>query len=39
VFFVGGQLDRVENYDTLELALFRAEDVKRGLRQDGWADE
>lgn len=38
-FFVAGQLDRVENYDTLDLAVFRAEDVKRSLLADGWSEE
>lgn len=38
-FFVDGQLDRAENYDTMELALFRAEDVKRSLTEDGWTDD
>lgn len=38
-FFVSHQLDRVENYDTLELAMFRAEDVKRTLVEDGWGEE
>jgi hypothetical protein len=37
-FFVGPTLDRVENYDTLELALFRAEDVRRSLVEDGWTE-
>jgi hypothetical protein len=38
-FFVNDTMDRVENYDTMELALFRAEDVKRMLLADGWKDE
>jgi hypothetical protein len=37
-FFVAGQLDRVENYDTVELALFRAEDVKGTLLGEGWRE-
>jgi len=28
----------VENYDTLDLAVFRAEDVKRTLIEDGWTE-
>lgn len=36
-FFVGHHLDRVENYDTMDLAVFRAADVKRTLIEDGWA--
>lgn len=38
-FFVAGRLDRVENYDTLDLALFRAEEVKRTLVEDGWRED
>ena len=38
-FFVDQQLDRAENYDTVDLALFRAEDVKRTLTDEGWTDE
>jgi hypothetical protein len=37
-FFVDHQLDRVENYDTLDLALFRADDVKRTLLEEGWTE-
>jgi hypothetical protein len=37
-FFVDHQLDRVENYDTLDLAVFRAEDVKRSLLEEGWTE-
>ncbi|MGE0461713.1 MAG: hypothetical protein AB7Q16_10125 [Vicinamibacterales bacterium] len=37
-FFVGGQLDRVENYDTLDLAVFRADEVKRSLLEEGWTE-
>ena len=32
------QLDRVENFDTLDLAVFRAEDVKRTLVEEGWTE-
>jgi hypothetical protein len=37
-FFVDHQMDRAENYDTLDLALFRAEDVKRTLIEEGWRE-
>ena len=33
-FFVNNTMDRVENYDTMELALFRAEDIKRSLVEE-----
>jgi len=32
-------MDRVENYDTMELAVFRADEIKRGLIDDDWKDE
>lgn len=38
-FFVAGQLDRVENFETVDLAVFRAEDVKRSLLGEGWREE
>ena len=38
-FFVAGQLDRVENFETVDLAVFRAEDVKRSLLGEGWSEE
>ena len=38
-FFANDEMDRVENYDTMELALFRAGEIKRSLLEDGWRDE
>jgi hypothetical protein len=38
-FFVDNMLDRAENYDTMDLALFRAEDVKRTLIEEGWQED
>lgn len=38
-FFVDDVLDRAENYDAEEMALFRADDVKRALLSDGWKEE
>ena len=38
-FFADQMLDRVENYDTMDLALFRADDVKWTLIEDGWTEE
>ena len=31
--------ERIENYETVELALFRAEDVKGTLLAEGWREE
>jgi hypothetical protein len=38
-FFVNDDMDRVENYDTMALALFRADEIKRALLEDEWKDE
>ena len=38
-FFVNDEMDRVENYDTMDLALFRADEIRRGLVTDGWLDD
>ena len=38
-FFANEQMDRAENYDTMELAMFRAAEIKRSLAADGWAEE
>ena len=38
-FFANDEMDRVENYDTMALAVFRAEEIKRSLAADGWKDE
>jgi hypothetical protein len=38
-FFVNDELDRAENHDDMDLALFRAEEIKRSLLEDAWQDE
>ena len=38
-FFANDHMDRAENYDTMDLAVFRADDIKRSLATDGWAEE
>jgi len=38
-FFVDNQLDRAENFDSLDVAMFRSEDVKRTLISDGWKND
>jgi len=32
-------MDRVENYDTMELAMFRADEIKRSLLGADWIDD
>jgi hypothetical protein len=36
-WFFDGTMDRVENYDSMELALARAEHIRGILERDGWA--
>jgi hypothetical protein len=38
-FFVNDEMDRVENYDTMDLAVFRSDEIRRGLADDGWLDD
>jgi hypothetical protein len=38
-FFANDEMDRVENYDTMELAVFRADEIRRGLIADHWKDD
>ena len=38
-FFSSDQMDRVENYDTTEIAVFRADEIKRSLAAEGWTEE
>ena len=38
-FFANDEMDRVENYDTMDLALFRADEIKRSLLDDDWKED
>jgi hypothetical protein len=35
-WFFDGVMDRAENYDSMELALARADDVRGVLLREGW---
>ncbi len=35
-WFFDGVMDRAENYETMELALARADDIRGVLLRDGW---
>jgi len=35
-WFVNGVMDRAEKYDSLDLALARADEVRGTLLRDGW---
>ena len=37
-WFFDGTMDRIENYDTIDLALARADDIKGVLMRDGWVE-
>jgi hypothetical protein len=38
-WFFDGVMDRAENYDTLELAMARAEHIRSILLKDGWKEQ
>ena len=38
-FFANDEMDRVENYDTLDLATFRADEIKRSLLSEDWKED
>lgn len=38
-WFFDGTMDRAENYDSIELALARADQIRGILERDGWARE
>ena len=35
-WFFDGVMDRAENYDSMDLALARADDIRGALLRDGW---
>ena len=37
-WFIDGVMDRAENYDSLDLALARAEEIRGVLLRDGWSE-
>ena len=38
-FFVNDDMDRAENYDTMDLAIFRANEIKRSLLNEDWKED
>ena len=38
-FFVDNVMDRAEDFEAMDIALFRSDEVKRSLIADGWKDE
>jgi hypothetical protein len=37
-WFFDGTMDRAENYDSMDLAVARAEQIRGVLQRDGWTD-
>ena len=38
-FFANEEMDRVENYDSIDVAVFRADEIKRGLIEEDWEED
>ena len=38
-FFVDNVMDRAENFESMDIALFRSEDLKQSLLAQGWKDD
>lgn len=38
-FFANDQLDRVENFDAIDMAIFRADGINQSLTADGWYED
>ena len=38
-FFANDELDRAENYGDMNLALYRADEIRRSLLADDWREE
>ena len=38
-FFVNEEMDRVENYDSMDLAIFRADEIKRDFVEEDWKED
>lgn len=37
-WYVDGVMDRAENYDSVDLALARADEIRGALLRDGWQE-
>jgi hypothetical protein len=38
-FFADDKMDRAENYEEMNIAVFRADEIKRSMLEDGWKEE
>lgn len=39
MFFIGDVMDRAENFDSMDIALFRSDEVRQTLVTNGWKDD
>ena len=38
-FFANEEMERVENYETMDLAVFRADEIRRSLLEGDWKED
>ncbi len=38
-FFADEAMDRIENYTAIDVALFRADEIRQSLLADGWNED
>jgi hypothetical protein len=38
-FFVDEVMDRAENFDSVDIALFRSDEIRHTMMGDGWKDD
>jgi hypothetical protein len=38
-FLANDEMDRVENYDSMDLAVFRANEIRQGLVAEDWRED
>ena len=39
MFFVDDVMDRAENFESMDIAVFRSDEVRQTLVSDGWKDD
>ena len=37
--FANDDMDRIENFETMDLAVFRSDEIKRGLLEEDWTED
>jgi hypothetical protein len=38
-FFANDDMDRAENYDSMDLAIFRSNEIRQSLLKDNWKED